>query len=158
MNIQCLCNEYSFYLPQISGKIHPTVRKKPNALVFEHLPLYALAAERKSGRHAALAVDYAVTGDHARLRIDVQSVAHNSCPPRISAKRGHLTVGCHRSFGDSFYNLVYLAEHISFFCHRKIPFQNYNNRIFSKYKSGGKALRSDSLKLCRRFLHLVRVI
>ena len=62
---------FFLYDEPISVQIHTSVSVKLDALRLEQTALNIAAAKGEGGRHATVAIDNAMTRDHARLRIVV---------------------------------------------------------------------------------------
>jgi len=85
-------NPYLSSIPNKPLHIHPAIRQKLHAFIFQKLPLSVLSAESKGFGKLAFAGNYAKAGDIVRVGVDVQSISHNPRPAWISGICGNLTV------------------------------------------------------------------
>ncbi len=90
--------------------VHMGLVDEAHAFGLEKLHLAVLAAESKRFRDLAIAFDYAVAGDDAGLRIDMERVAHDPGKALVADRLGDLAVGSDIADGDLFYHLVDFVE------------------------------------------------
>ncbi len=96
---------FCFSVPNIARQIDFAVNKL-NAFALKKLDLTVGAAENKSGRRLAEAVDYTVARDSGLVGIDVQRIPNHAAPSRIAGKKSDLTIGGDFSARDLLHDVI----------------------------------------------------
>lgn len=107
-------NWEGLWLPLVEGHVDVGVVKEGDTVGFEEVDLLVDAAEGKGVRDAAVFGDDPVAGDAIRVRVDVQRIADDARPPRVSRQQSYLTIGGHlaaRDLPDDIINQVECAAH-----------------------------------------------
>ncbi len=90
--------------------VHMGLVDEAHAFGLEKLDLLVGASKCESRRNFTVLFDYAVAGDDAGFRIDMERVAHNPGKALVADRLGDLAVGSDIADGDLFDCLVDFVE------------------------------------------------
>lgn len=98
------------------------------------------AAEGEGGRGLAEAVDHAVAGNMFGVGIDVQGVADDAAPARVTREHGNLSVGRNPAVGNLFDHVIYQLKGIFHGLHFFTDYLRQYRIIIVQYygQNGGK--------------------